>query len=69
MEITTAHYSDVLVDYSGLSKTLGDLEHSFSPLEFLDLCLVNMEMVFYSRQLCGQVRFPKGFSAACSSND
>ncbi len=49
MNQTAAHYSDALVDYSGLSKTLGDLGHSFSLLEFLDLCAVLEGIVLHDR--------------------
>lgn len=49
MNPTEAHYSDALVDYSGLSKTLGDLGHSFSLLEFLDLCAVLEGIVLHDR--------------------
>lgn len=49
MNQTGAHYSDALVDYSGLSKTLGDLGHSFSLLEFLDLCAVLEGIVLHDR--------------------
>lgn len=49
MNQTAGHYSDALVDYSGLSKTLGDLGHSFSLLEFLDLCAVLEGIVLHDR--------------------
>ncbi len=49
MNQIAGHYSDALVDYSGLSKTLGDLGHSFSLLEFLDLCAVLEGIVLHDR--------------------
>ena len=49
MSQTAARHSDALVDYSGLSKTLGDLGHSFSLLEFLDLCAVLEGIVLHDR--------------------
>lgn len=49
MNQTEVFYSDALVDYSGLSKTLGDLGHGFSLLEFLDLCAVLEGIVLHDR--------------------
>ena len=49
MNQTAGHYSDALVDYSGLSKTLGGLVHSFSLLEFLDLCAILEGIVLHDR--------------------
>jgi hypothetical protein len=40
MNHCAAQYSDVLVDYSGLSKTLGDLGHSFKPFKCIGMRLV-----------------------------
>jgi hypothetical protein len=43
------HFSDAIVDFSGFSKTIGDLQSSFSLLEFLDYCSVMEGIVLHDR--------------------
>lgn len=43
-----SHYkSQALVDWSGLGKTIGDVQGSFSLLEFLDFCTVIEGIILY----------------------
>lgn len=42
-------YSSALVDYSGFSKTLNDLNSSFSLLEFLDLCAILEGLILHDK--------------------
>lgn len=67
MDIITAHHADALVDYSGLSKTLGDLERGFSLLEFLDLCAVLEGIILHDRLLMVGAIFPS--STPSSQNE
>lgn len=43
------YYSDAVVDFSGFGKTIGDLQSSFSLLEFLDYCAIMEGLVLHDR--------------------
>lgn len=52
--------SDALVDYSGLSKTVADIQRGFSLVEFLDACALVEGIVLHDRLLVvgGDLLFP-----------
>ncbi len=43
------HFSDAIVDYSGIGKTVNDLRSRFQLLEFLDLCSFMEGVVLHDR--------------------